>query len=98
MSLPQIHSCVSLGTKGAEILIPQNGLRGGAIGENGAMETRCARCGALMSCNPEGDCWCAELPHGPVPVLKAWETSACLCRTCLEERLREDPVEGRHTE
>jgi len=53
------------------------------------METRCARCDAPMSCNPEGDCWCAELPPGPMPVLKAGETTGCLCRNCLVERLRE---------
>jgi hypothetical protein len=21
-----------------------------------------------MSCNPAGDCWCKELPYGPMPV------------------------------
>ncbi|MDP9337652.1 MAG: hypothetical protein M3P45_02170 [Acidobacteriota bacterium] len=52
------------------------------------METRCARCGATMSCNPEGDCWCKELPLGPMPVLKAGEAEGCLCRECLERQLR----------
>jgi len=31
------------------------------------MGTRCARCGASMNCEPAGDCWCKELPHGPMP-------------------------------
>ena len=31
------------------------------------MDTRCARCDAAMSCDPAGDCWCKELPHGPMP-------------------------------
>ena len=78
--------------------MPENGLKGGAIGENGAMETRCARCEALMSCNPEGDCWCAELPRGPVPVVKAGERTGCLCRHCLEEQLREHEREGKGIE
>ncbi|HEY5070253.1 MAG TPA: hypothetical protein VII37_10695 [Candidatus Acidoferrum sp.] len=51
-----------------------------------------------MSCNPEGDCWCAELPHGPVPVVKAGETTGCLCRNCLEEQLREHEREGKGVE
>jgi hypothetical protein len=41
-----------------------------------------------MSCKPEGGCWCAELPRGPMPVLQAGETTGCLCRNCLEEQLR----------
>ena len=32
------------------------------------MDTRCARCDAAMSCDPAGDCWCKELPHGPMPM------------------------------
>jgi hypothetical protein len=63
-----------------------------------AMETRCARCDAPMSCKPEGGCWCAELPHGPMPVVAAGEVEGCLCRSCLEKQLREDRVEGRGAE
>jgi hypothetical protein len=66
--------------------------------ENDAMETRCTRCDATMSCNPEGDCWCLELPHGPMPALKAGEAEGCLCRSCLEKQLRKDRLEGRRTE
>jgi len=39
-----------------------------------------------MDCQPEGGCWCAELPALlPVP---APESAGCLCRSCLEERMR----------
>jgi hypothetical protein len=48
------------------------------------MQTKCARCGAVIDCQPEGNCWCAELPRIPMPV----ETKGCLCRTCLEEDVR----------
>jgi hypothetical protein len=44
-----------------------------------SVETRCAQCGAAMSCKPEGGCWCAELP--PVPMLA--DAEGCLCRNCL---------------
>jgi len=43
------------------------------------METRCAQCGAAMTCQPEGGCWCAELPKIPVPA----DVKGCLCRNCL---------------
>jgi len=44
------------------------------------METRCAQCGAAMNCQPEGGCWCAELPHViPMPT----NSKGCLCRNCL---------------
>jgi hypothetical protein len=43
------------------------------------METRCAQCGAVMTCQPEGGCWCAELPHLPMPA----DAEGCLCRSCL---------------
>lgn len=37
-----------------------------------------------MSCDPEGDCWCAELPNKmPVPYAQA----GCLCRDCLTAQL-----------
>jgi hypothetical protein len=67
----------------------------GAMGENSGMDTRCARCHAPMSCKPEGDCWCAELPHGPMPVLTAGETTGCLCRNCLVEQLQELERQGK---
>ena len=31
------------------------------------METKCSRCGAGMSCDAAGECWCKELPRGPMP-------------------------------
>jgi hypothetical protein len=37
------------------------------------MEICCVRCGAAMSCDPAGDCWCKELPHGPMPTTKIVE-------------------------
>jgi hypothetical protein len=46
---------------------------------------RCARCGAPFHCGKvERQCWCASLAAlTPVP------GQACLCRTCLEEELKE---------
>jgi hypothetical protein len=35
-----------------------------------SMEICCARCGVAMSCDPAGDCWCQELPHGVMPTTK----------------------------
>ncbi len=32
-----------------------------------------------MTCQPEGGCWCAELPHVPMPT----GDEGCLCRNCL---------------
>jgi hypothetical protein len=32
-----------------------------------------------MTCQPEGGCWCAELPKIPMPA----DAKGCLCRTCL---------------
>jgi len=43
------------------------------------METRCAQCGAAMTCKQESGCWCAELPHVPMPA----DAEGCLCRNCL---------------
>jgi len=43
------------------------------------METRCAQCGAAMTCQQEAGCWCAELPHVPMPA----DDEGCLCRNCL---------------
>jgi len=47
------------------------------------METRCAQCGAAMTCKPEGGCWCAELPHVPMPI----GAEGCLCRNCLRAKI-----------
>jgi hypothetical protein len=47
------------------------------------METRCAQCGAAMTCQPEGGCWCAELPRVPL----AADAEGCLCRTCLRAKI-----------
>ena len=44
-----------------------------------SMEKRCAQCGAAMTCMQEAGCWCAELPHVPMPA----EDEGCLCRNCL---------------
>jgi hypothetical protein len=49
------------------------------LGHHRPVETRCAQCGAAMSCRPEGGCWCAELPHFPMPA----DAAGCLCRNCL---------------
>jgi hypothetical protein len=37
-----------------------------------------------MTCNPEGNCWCGELPHGPMPVDSK---EGCLCPECLKKAL-----------
>jgi len=47
------------------------------------VETRCAQCGAAMTCQPEGGCWCAELPHVPMPA----DSEACLCQNCLRAKI-----------
>ena len=48
-----------------------------------SMETRCARCNSPMTCQPEANCWCKELPALPMPK----ENSGCLCRECLKNEL-----------
>jgi hypothetical protein len=53
---------------------------------NPLVETRCARCNAPMTCQPEGNCWCAELP----PRLTQPQPGGCLCRSCLEHDLRSE--------
>jgi len=53
------------------------------------METRCARCNALMSCEPEGKCWCGDLP----PRAAAPQGECCLCRGCLEHDLKAEREE-----
>jgi len=37
-----------------------------------------------MTCNPEGNCWCAEFAHGPMP----GEARNCLCPDCLQKKLK----------
>jgi hypothetical protein len=44
-----------------------------------SVETRCAQCGATMTCEQQSDCWCAELPKIPMPA----DAEGCLCRNCL---------------
>src|SRR4051812_46732600 len=61
------------------------------------MKTRCSRCQAPMfcaltgatSCDPQGACWCADLPHGPMPGKSAGpaESADCLCPVCLCKQL-----------
>jgi len=51
----------------------------GKLRHHRCMETRCAQCGVAMTCQPEGGCWCAELPHVPMPT----DAEGCLCRNCL---------------
>jgi hypothetical protein len=55
-----------------------------------SMETRCAQCGAAMTCKQEGGCWCAELPHVPMPA----DEEGCLCRNCLLAKIEalQNPV------
>jgi hypothetical protein len=43
------------------------------------VEKQCAQCGAAMSCQQDAGCWCAELPHVPMPA----GDEGCLCRNCL---------------
>jgi hypothetical protein len=50
------------------------------------METRCGRCGAELTCDPSGDCWCKKLPHGRMAA--AADSTGCLCRECLMRELR----------
>jgi hypothetical protein len=47
------------------------------------MEVQCGRCGAAMSCNPGGDCWCAQPPHVLAPV----PGTRCLCPKCLNAEI-----------
>ncbi len=36
-----------------------------------------------MTCQPEGGCWCAELPHVPMTA----GVEGCLCRNCLRAKI-----------
>jgi hypothetical protein len=57
---------------------------------NFAMQKNCAKCQAPMDCQPEGGCWCAELPHLPMPADAA--ATGCLCRECLIEKIKSASV------
>jgi ribosomal protein L34E len=48
-----------------------------------SMQTKCAQCGAAMTCQPEGGCWCAELPPVPIPA----DAKGCLCPDCLRAKI-----------
>jgi hypothetical protein len=48
------------------------------------METNCQNCRSTMSCDPKGHCWCADFPHGPMPV----GATGCFCPTCLDKHLK----------
>jgi hypothetical protein len=36
-----------------------------------------------MICQPEGGCWCAELPRAPMPA----DAKGCLCSNCLRAKI-----------
>jgi hypothetical protein len=50
------------------------------------MQKLCAKCNAPMTCQPEGGCWCAELP--PIPLPANFPSTGCLCRACLLEKIK----------
>ena len=54
-----------------------------------SVETHCSQCGAAMTCQPEGGCWCAELPNcAPMPKASAQgEAEGCLCLNCLHAKI-----------
>jgi hypothetical protein len=58
------------------------------------MEKRCAQCGAAMTCEQEAGCWCAELPHVPMPA----DAEGCLCRNCLRAKIEELQNPGKRKE
>jgi len=46
-----------------------------------AATIRCAKCGAVFSCDPAGECWCKEENFRlPMPPSSA---ESCLCPKCL---------------
>jgi hypothetical protein len=55
------------------------------------MEKLCAQCGAAMTCQQEAGCWCAELPHVPMPA----GDEGCLCRNCLLAKIAEHQQAGK---
>jgi len=48
-----------------------------------SVQTKCPQCGAAMTCQPEGGCWCAELPRIPMPT----DAKGCLCPNCLRAKI-----------
>jgi hypothetical protein len=67
------------------------------------MQVLCSKCDAPMSCEPDGGCWCADLPRLlPVPArvpVPEEATKGCLCRSCLTGELELQkivPAEDRH--
>lgn len=50
--------------------------------EPGSGAIACGECGAIFSCNPGPDCWCAALPPQPM----GGEGASCLCPACLSRR------------
>jgi len=60
------------------------------------VEKRCAQCGTAMTCQPEGGCWCAELPPVvPMPT----NGEGCLCRNCLLAKIEslQNPAKTKQT-
>jgi hypothetical protein len=53
------------------------------LGHYRPVQTKCPQCGAAMICQPEGGCWCSELPRVPIPA----GAKACLCSNCLRARI-----------
>jgi hypothetical protein len=49
------------------------------------MNTNCSRCNAPMICDPQGDCWCKELPPLPAPD----DSKGCYCASCLKSSIEE---------
>jgi hypothetical protein len=47
------------------------------------MSARCSRCQAPMVCEPQGDCWCKQLPPLPTPDY----AQGCYCESCLKSAL-----------
>ena len=64
------------------------------LGHHRYVQTKCAQCGAAMNCQPEGGCWCAELPKVPTPA----EAEGCLCRNCLLAKIEALQKPGKRKE
>ncbi|HTZ47607.1 MAG TPA: cysteine-rich CWC family protein [Verrucomicrobiae bacterium] len=50
------------------------------------MQKQCPQCGATFTCEPQGHCWCSELPRLPLP--PDLRSTSCLCRKCLLEKIK----------
>jgi len=57
-----------------------------ARGHTACMQKQCPQCGVSFICEPEGHCWCGELPHLPLPA--DLQATSCLCRACLLEKIK----------